>query len=366
MRYLKADIIYPLYCPPIKNGVIVVDNMGEIKDILSCDKGLINIEYYKGILCPGFVNTHCHLELSHLSGKIPKNTKLPSFLHQISKNRTLTDVDVKKYIQKANLEMRKNGIVAVGDISNTSLTFEIKKTSEIYYHTFIEIFSLDKRKAEEVYSSALSLKKKCSTKSSIVPHATYSVSEELFNIISKNNNGEIICIHNQETKSEDEHFSKNSGDLNFYLNKYAKNEYKETSALKFAVNRMPNCSTMLVHNTYTSSEDVKWATKNISDLYWCTCPQANIYIEDKLPDYNLFLNSKMTIGTDSLASNDTLSIWSEIKTLKKHTKIDLNTLLTWGCKNGAEFLKMDHLGTFEKGKRPGVNNIFNSKINVLF
>ena len=74
----------------------------------------------------------------------------------------------------------------------------------------------------------------------------------------------------------------------------------------------------------------------------------------------------MTIGTDSLASNDTLSIWSEIQTLKKHTKIDLNTLLTWGCKNGAEFLNMDHLGTFEKGKRPGVNNIFNSKINVLF
>jgi len=106
------------------------------------------------------------------------------------------------------------------------------------------------------------------------------------------------------------------------------------------------------------SSDIKNALKYIGI--------KNIYIEDKLPDYNLFLNSKMTIGTDSLASNDTLSIWSEIKTLKKHTKIDLNTLLTWGCKNGAEFLKMDHLGTFEKGKRPGVNNIFNSKINVLF
>ena len=54
----------------------------------------------------------------------------------------------------------------------------------------------------------------------------------------------------------------------------------------------------------------------------------------------------MTIGTDSLASNYSLSVWDEVKTIQKHTELDINTLLIWACKNGAEFLQLDNLGTF--------------------
>jgi cytosine/adenosine deaminase-related metal-dependent hydrolase len=50
-------------------------------------------------------------------------------------------------------------------------------------------------------------------------------------------------------------------------------------------------------------------------LYWCTCPKANLYIENQLPNYQQFVDAdvKMTIGTDSLASNDTLCILEEMK-----------------------------------------------------
>jgi cytosine/adenosine deaminase-related metal-dependent hydrolase len=76
-----------------------------------------------------------------------------------------------------------------------------------------------------------------------------------------------------------------------------------------------------------------------------------------LPDYSIFNTEKLCVGTDSLASNDSLSILEELMVIKKNSNFDLNTLLKIGCKNGAEALGFSDLGTFEKGKIPGVNLI---------
>jgi cytosine/adenosine deaminase-related metal-dependent hydrolase len=112
-----------------------------------------------------------------------------------------------------------------------------------------------------------------------------------------------------------------------------------------------------VHNTFTKEEDMSEAISNFDKLYWCTCPKANLYIENQLPNYQQFVDAqaKMTIGTDSLASNDTLSILEEMKTIQAHVSLEL--LMEWACKNGAEFLGLDALGTFQKGKMPGINYI---------
>jgi cytosine/adenosine deaminase-related metal-dependent hydrolase len=119
-----------------------------------------------------------------------------------------------------------------------------------------------------------------------------------------------------------------------------------------------------VHNTFTSLEDLQWATSQASNLFWCTCPNANLYIEDRLPDYNFFINekAKVTIGTDSLASNKSLSVLDELKTISSHNpQIPLQTLLSWGTINGAEFLGRTELGTIEKGKKPGLNLLINNE-----
>jgi cytosine/adenosine deaminase-related metal-dependent hydrolase len=124
---------------------------------------------------------------------------------------------------------------------------------------------------------------------------------------------------------------------------------------------------LLVHNTYTSENDFEFIKSQISndktEIYFCTCPNANIYIENKLPNYNLFIeqDALMTVGTDSLASNHSLSILDELKTITKHfPEIALQTLLTWATKNGAEFFDFKSLGTIEKGKRPGLNLLKNA------
>ena len=86
MRYLSADIIYPLHRAPIKEGVLVLDD-GVVVDLLESIEGIENLELFEGFLCPGFVNTHCHLELSHMLGKLPEQTGLPDFIAQVPKQR---------------------------------------------------------------------------------------------------------------------------------------------------------------------------------------------------------------------------------------------------------------------------------------
>jgi aminodeoxyfutalosine deaminase len=365
MRYLTADIIYPLHRAPIKEGVLVVAEDGSIVDLLETREGIADLEIFEGFLCPGFVNTHCHLELSHMLGKLPQQTGLPDFISKVPKEREAMAEQIQEAIIKADALMQANGIVAVGDIANTVDTFSLKEKSTIHYHTFIELFAIDSQKAEVVFKNGLELQVQCQTANSLVPHATYSVSEKLFELIRENNKGEIVCMHNQETATEDELFKKGSGTMYEQLKAFGELPMSGQSALRTALPQLPHVPTLLVHNTYTSHADVQWAEEHYANLFWCACPQANLYIEGRLPNYQHFEGANMTIGTDSLASNHTLSIWEEIQTLRKHTGLDLNTLLVWACKNGAEFLQLAHLGTFEKGKKPGINCVNNGKLLSL-
>ncbi len=103
--------------------------------------------------------------------------------------------------------------------------------------------------------------------------------------------------------------------------------------------------------------------------YWCLCPNSNLYIENKLPNINLFslYSERVTIGTDSLASNTTLSILEEMKTImRNYEDIDFTELIKWGTLNGAKALKMDDkLGSIEVGKTPGLNLISNFDFNKM-
>ncbi len=375
MRKISADYIFPISSEPIKNGVITVDDEGTIFEI--SENNLTEqstIEKYEGIICPGFVNTHCHLELSYLKNKIAENTGIMGFVGELLKKRNdFSEEEIQQAIVLAENEMIQNGIVAVGDISNDNSTFKQKSKNNLAYHTFIEVFDLNKN-TTEIFENALKLKNELQQleasnfklQTSIVPHAPYTVSEKLFQLISdetKNNNA-IISIHNQESEAENELFISNTGaifntftKMGFdmkYISKTGKN------SLQSIFSKLPKGNKiLLVHNTFTSKEDLQFLN---SQFFFCTCPNANMFIENKLPNYNFFIeqNAKMTVGTDSLASNWSLSILDELKTIAKHfPNISLQTLLTWATKNGAEFLNFNQLGTIEKGKKPGLNLLQN-------
>ncbi len=373
MDKISADYIFdPINKKYLTDKVILIKD-GVILDVVhleSKDDGLI--KHYPGIICPGFINTHCHLELSHMKDIIPTGTGLLTFLNKVVSLRDFPQEVIDKAIEEQDRLMKASGIVAVGDISNTLNTARVKSESDIFYYTFIEMFDFLNEgmtagtidQYNKVYDG---FHNQGFHRKSYVPHAPYTVSKALFNFIRENNKDiSTVSIHNQEVASENELFEFGTGDFyDFYqgfgLSLDSFQKYGETS-IHYAIENMnPKNRTLFVHNTMTTKEDIQAAHQWSKEVYWATCANANLYIENKLPDYQTFLDesARMTIGTDSLSSNWQLSVWEEIKTIKKfNSYIDLSELLTWATINGANALGYsDTLGSLEKGKKPGLVHI---------
>jgi len=361
MRFLTADYLYPLYTNPIKEGVLQISDNNKIVSIFKRRAELPKkkLEIFNGILCPGFVNAHCHLELSHLLGIADKGKGFLNFIGTIQERSAFTKDKILEAIENAEKEMIKNGIVAVGDICNTIDTLFQKQKGNLQYYNFIEIFGVQKEKINRAIEDGEELRNQfriAGQKATIVPHAPYSVPPNLMQEIAKifDKNDFTLSIHNQEIKEENMLFKKKEGPLFDWLN-----NIDATSQIWGSRNKstdifaeLKNQKTILVHNTFTKKED-------LTENYYCTCPKANLYIENTLPNYSIFNKEKLCVGTDSLASNNSLSILEELQIIQENSDFDLDTLLKIGSKNAAEALGFKSLGTFEKGKIPGVNLINN-------
>jgi cytosine/adenosine deaminase-related metal-dependent hydrolase len=373
MRKLTADRIFTGTNGTLTEKVIILDEEGKI---LSIDNAInhdpASVQKLNGTLIPGYINTHCHLELSHMKGLVETGTGLIPFISKVVKFRDFPQEEILEGIHDGDKEMYNNGIVAVGDICNKIDTKLTKENSKIAYYSFIEMFDfLQESMTDHFFNEFISAyndhSNKGTNKKSLVPHAPYSVSPELFHRINAINSARAtISIHNQECHDENALFLNKSGALLDFYKGLGMNmdEFVApgTPSIDYALQYLdPNQKTILVHNTVCTKEDVQKALDWNPQSYWATCPNANLYIENKLPDYQIFidLGTKMTIGTDSLSSNWQLDIWEEIKTIKRYNSyIGLETLLTWATINGATSLDYHtFLGSIEIGKQPGLNLI---------
>lgn len=381
MRKISADLICSMVSEPIENGVIILDESGEIIDITSLSNVAVeDVEKYSGIICPGFVNAHCHLELSYLKGKIEQKKGLPTFIKSLTKNRSSAhEYEIKKALISAENEMIKNGIVAVGDISNSNVTFSQKSKKNLHYHTFIEALGFIPSKASDAMTLSLVLEEEYTRITanecvSLVPHAPYSVSDNLFEKINANATLKqcVLSMHNQESEEENKMFREGNGQLINLLTSFFNLDLSfwsvpRKSSLSHVLSYLNNTPRLiLVHNTFSQKEDIIVANEKNPNTFWCFCPNANLYIENTLPPIDLFRNigCKIVLGTDSLASNTTLSILDEIKTIATaFPSIPFFELLQWATINGAEALDMKSLGKLKKGTSPGLNLIGNLGTN---
>ncbi|MEX2380240.1 MAG: amidohydrolase family protein, partial [Vicingaceae bacterium] len=348
-RFLQAPTIYLGNGEKITDGTLIIKEDGSIEAVgKNIEVPAEKVQHFDGALCPGFINTHCHLELSHLKNKVREKTKLNGFIKELQSIRFAAEEEIKKALDAADLEMQENGIVAVGDICNDAVTFKRKASSSIFYHSLIELFAFDPKQADAIFQKGLELKakaKELKISASIVPHAPYSVSDPLFEKIAELASNSALSIHNQETEAENSMFQHGSGAMIEMLSKFGlvKELYQASgkSSLQTYLEKLPQKTPLLlVHNTFTSADDIQHAEEMHKNLYWCFCPLANSYIEDRLPNVPVFVqaNVRCTLGTDSLASNHHLSILEEMKCIQQSfPEIDLATLCKWACQNGADF-----------------------------
>jgi cytosine/adenosine deaminase-related metal-dependent hydrolase len=372
-RKFRADHLFTGHEWLNSEFVLVTNPQGEVQDVLPVAEAGDDIQVFTGILSPGFINCHCHLELSHMKGLLPENTGMINFLLGVMQQRYFEPAVIKQAIADAETGMLQNGIVAVGDICNTTDTLEQKKAGRLKYHNFIEAMGFVEQTAAQRFEAALAvydqfarLYRVPAESNSIVPHAPYSVSSPLFNMITHFHANHLLTIHNQESAAETDFIENGVGDfhrlykalgidVSFYQ------PAGKTSLPSILPHFLPTQSLILVHNVCTSKDDLDFIAScqlPIANLFFCVCPNANEYIGNPLPNVELLqqYQATITIGTDSLASNRQLSVLAELATLHRaYPNITLTELLQWATINGARALQLDNtLGSFEPGKQPGV------------
>jgi cytosine/adenosine deaminase-related metal-dependent hydrolase len=262
--------------------------------------------------------------------------------------------------------MLENGIVAVGDICNTTDTLEQKRQGRMAYRNYIETMGFIERSAADRFAASRTVfgafEDAFPELNSIVAHAPYSVSPALFRLIAGFAGGRLLTMHLQETEAENEWMLAGRGDfrrlyellgldVSFF---HGTGKRSLASVLPYFHAEQPM---ILVHNVATGEADLETAGR-WTNLYFCLCPNANRFISGKLPDVGLLVSRgcRLVIGTDSLASNHRLSILAELWTLQEAFP-DVGTvrLLEWATSAGAAALQLDGVfGRFEPGKMPGV------------
>lgn len=372
----KADLLFDGYRFREPGSVLITDESGSIEDIVPASEAGDEVQQFEGILSPGLINCHCHLELSHLKNVIPPHTGLINFLCSVVTKRDFPGEKIEAEIIKAEKEMYDNGIVAVGDIGNTADTSDVKRKSKIRWQNFTEVLSFTDEKAEENFWHYSTVAKELEYalkssglghRTSLVPHAPYSISPKTFQLINEATRNQVISIHNQEHPAENELYKTGSGEYLRFFKIFGLNKspfpVTGKSSIRSVLPYFNNVQTIfLIHNTFMPEEDMVWANEFASasglKLVYCLCINANLYIENKVPPIDLLLkhNCHIVLGTDSYSSNWQLSIAKEIEAIRKYfPQISEETLLQWATSNGAKALGWEEeLGSFEKSKKPGI------------
>lgn len=315
------------------------------------------MEFYAGILCAGFINTHSHIELSYLRGAIAEGRGYAAFAESIGKVRdTFSEEKQLRAIEEADRTMWQEGVDAIGDIVNGATSFATKATSKIHYKNFAEVFGLRLCNLERQRE----LLKYPNT--SLTPHSIYSVQDAPFKEVCNAETDAPLSIHFMETPDEALLFAGEGS-----LHRWYKAVGFECDFLHYGspAERIVACvpkerRALLVHNCDISERDIEVVTNHFTTpVSWALCPRSNAYISGIEPRSVELLrahnNINICIGTDSLSSNWSLSMIEELKMFRG---IPLDELLQWATINGAKALCIEnHYGTIEVGKRSGIVNI---------
>lgn len=338
-----------------RDRVLTLADDGTIVDIVESHAldAMAGVEFYPGILLPGMVNAHCHLELSYLAGAIAEGTGFAGFAREIGRIRSLfSDEQRLRAATLADAKLWAEGVEAVVDIANDSLIMSVKERSKIKYLTLFELFGLKAESADTLRQMVA----RATTAASITPHSTYSVQDGIFREIASCGDAPL-SIHLLESRAESELYHRRGSLWEWYERMGWECDFLHygTPARRIVESIPSDRRTLLVHGCEATAEDIELIEGHFHRrATWVLCPESNRYISSaKAPAQLLHrMGAAVAIGSDSLASARTLSLIDNMRLIEG---IPLETLLNWATRGGAEALGMgDSLGTLAIGRRPGI------------
>lgn len=375
MKKIAADYAFTLdgSLKPLERPLVVTDEAGNILSVGQYIKGeLSDLDYHRGILIPGMVNAHCHIELSHLKGVFRQATGMSGFINQINALRESVDEKGRYEAMEAEFgSFFRQGIVAVSDISNCNESYPLKKEyrDKLYFRTFVELFGTEKEEAEGILEGGQRIADQATAMgldASVTPHSCYTMSPKLLEITAKRGlESGSISYHSQESQEEEDMIAKGSGALadNYRERGLSTPPVTGATALEYFIDRIAEKEKVkgrinLVHNVVISQKSIDRALEALESPFFTICPLSNIFIHRQLPPIDLMRKNglKICLGTDSLSSNLILDMVREMECLQENfPHLELGEILSWACTNGAHLLgKEDTLGSLKEGKRPGI------------
>lgn len=373
MKRIAAEYIYTNEsAEPLKNGFVELEDDGTVIRTGQCEDPSSEKDFYRGAVVPGLVNAHCHLELSYLKGKFRKGTGMAGFIDQINEMRDTSSMEEKKAdIEYWMKTLWDRGVSAMADISNCSDTFECKVRTPLYTRTFLEVFGTEPEDCPEVMKNVLELQKVADSfgiDAAPTPHACYTMSPELVTEVSRIGlESGYLSFHSEETQEEEDMLISGSGAV--YENRrnagMSVPPVTGKSSLLYFIDRLEKAHPapfdehiLLVHECCMDKEGAEAVKKVMRNAYVALCPCSNIFIHNALPPVGMMRSEglRLTIGTDSLSSNDDLDMVREMFCLQENfPEVPLAEIIGWASRNGAEFLgKGDVLGRISTGMKPGL------------
>jgi len=336
----------------VENGYIEIEN-GLIRAVHTQKPREKSIDHGPGALMPPLVNAHLHLELSALKNQLPFDRGFKSWVKLLIEKRAALGRE--KLIQEAQSSIQdlvKTGTLYVGDISTLGITGDLIRDSGLNGVVFHEFLGSD--------IPAVFPQKNESVSFSLAGHAPHTASPHLLCTLKKAATAHNLpfSIHLAESEDESEFILYKKGAWADFLTSrgidFSSWETGSKTPVSY-INDMGllNASTLAVHLLNVNKKDMDLLA--LSNTKICVCPQSNFNLHKKLPDIEQMIQKNMqpALGTDSLASCDSLSILDEMAFVqKKYPNLDPAAIFAMGTINGAKALGLEHItGTLSKGKQ---------------
>ena len=390
--YAASWLINP-DAPPVAGGALLVRN-GIIDDtgplhVLRSKYSAPVLDYPGCALLPGFVNAHTHLELTHfpswrLRSSVDYNPRrFTDWMIQLIKiARGLSAADYPPSVQEGVRMCLESGTTAIGEIvTNPAL-------AELYYHSplagrlYFELLGQETGHFNGKLAAATAAAHQGETQAlltGLAPHSPYTIAHEHLAAIRdvSASNTLPLSIHLSESRSEADFIFDGSGELasSFYpfvgWERFLGRPARCSSTELLDRNGLLTPTTLAVHCVHVSLADARIIKSRSAHI--AICPRSNELLDVGRAPVALFkkIGIPLALGTDSLASNDSLSLWDELRFALNTFPNDLSErdVLQMVTAGGAAALGIAKTcGSLEAGKRADfqvIGNCAGSEHGVL-
>ena len=355
---IKFRALLTLCSEPIENGELIIEdgNILEISSEASNTNKYNLLDLSDHLLMPGFVNAHSHLGLTALANKLSYINNFARWVSDlILLNSALSDEERIKGVISGASEMRLSGVTSLADYVADPALLELINELGFRCVLFMETIGFQENRAEVLADEVEAILKsnKSNLPLGIAPHAPYSVSAKLLSRLYELSRkyGCLFSTHLAETEEEIQFVEKGEGPLLGLLKnrQVFDDNWKipATTPARYLESLSINNDMVAVHCNFIDNdiELIKSAVFCPKSTEWFG-RRATIPVK-KMLDANI----PVALGTDSMASNNSLNFLEEIRMADKLLPdVSRKEILTMATSYGAQILRFP-CGTIERGQK---------------